>query len=88
VMVPGQKFLPQVGSFFCAQVGSVISEYGKFPQKSQLFNFFTFGSKKISLDLLKKYSGQRQVDPLFTVAQKYAQVGSGPIPRLVKHFRF
>jgi len=46
------------------------------PQKSQMFQFFPFGSKKISLGCVKKYPGQRWIGLVFTVGQKY--FGSGP----------
>jgi len=81
-MGPGQKFLTWVGSgqFFVAQVGSAIFGLGleNFPQKSQIFQFFSFRVKKISSGQVKKYSGQRWVSLLFTVGQNYAWVGSGP----------
>jgi len=32
-------------------------------KKSQIFQFFTFGSKKISAGLVKKYLGQSKVGP-------------------------
>jgi len=55
-------------------------EFGKLPLKiPAFFNFFPFGSKKISLGWVKKYPGQRRVGLLFAVGQKYPRVGSGPI---------
>jgi len=45
-------------------------------------NFYTFGSKKVSLSGVKKYPGQSYFGPLLTTGQKYAQVGSGHVPSL------
>jgi len=49
----------------------------------RFFNFFPFGSTKISFCRVKKYLGQRQVALLFTAGQKYAQVRSGQGPSLL-----
>jgi len=49
------------------------------PKNIKFFNFFPFGSKKISSGQVKKYPGQGRVCLLFTAGQKYARVGSGPI---------
>jgi len=57
--------------------------FGKFPLKMSNFQFFSLRLKKISLDWVKKQTGQKQVGPLFTAAQKYARVGSGPISSLL-----
>jgi len=50
-----------------------------FPQKSQMFQFFSPRVKKISLGEVKKYMGQWRAGLLFSVGQKYAWIGSGPI---------
>jgi len=76
----GQKNLAR---FRAGQVRSATSGFGKFPTK--IPNFF-LRFKKISSDWVKKYLGQRQVSPLFTAGQNYAQVGSGPISKSVRHF--
>jgi len=78
VMGPGQKFLIRVrlGQFFVARVVSGqqsmvwvwICKIS--PKNVKFFNFFPFGSKKISSGRIKKYPGQRQGTLLFTVVQK------------------
>jgi len=74
VMGPGQKCLTKVRSFFCCLVGSATSGFRK---KSQIFQFFPFGSKRISSGWVKKCLDQRYWDGLlFTVGQKYAWKGS------------
>jgi len=56
----------QVGQFFAAWISYLWFgfEFGKF------FNFFDFGSKKISSGWVEKYPGQRQVGHLITAGQK------------------
>jgi len=63
VMGPGQKFLTRVGSGWVSHLWFGF-EFGKF------FNFFPFGSKKISLGQVRKYPGQSRVGLLFTAGQK------------------
>jgi len=82
------KFLTQaeLGQFFVVRVGSgqpslVWFGFGKFPLKILNFSIFALRVKKISSARVKKYLCQRQVGLLFTVGQKYARVGSGPISR-------
>jgi len=71
VMGPSQKVLTLVGShqFFVAQGRVSLSwfgfEFGKFPLK--MLNFL---GQKIFSGQDKKYTGQRQVDLLFTAGQK------------------
>jgi len=56
----GQKILTISGRVSHLQFGS---GFGKFPpKKSQIFQFFPFGSKKISWGRMKKYPGKRRVD--------------------------
>jgi len=43
------------------------------------FQFFCFGSKKISSGCVKKYPGQSQVGLIFSADQKYARFGSGQV---------
>jgi len=62
----GQKLLSRVGS------GRPPLILENFPQKSQIFFNLV---KKTSSGRVKKYTGQGQVGPLFTVCQKYARVG-------------
>jgi len=84
-MGPGKFFLTPVrsGPNFVSWVRSAIFVLGldleNFSLKSQNFKFFPIKSKKISSCLIKKYPGQRRVNLLFTVGQKYARVGSGSI---------
>jgi len=82
VMGLDQKFLTHVGSgsFFSSQVGFGQPPLGleNLPQKSLIFQFFRFGSKK-SRWVRSKH---KLVSPLFTAGQKYAQVGSGQGPSL------
>jgi len=87
-MGPGQKFLTRVGSgqFLVARVRSgqpfmVRVWIWKILPKN--VNFFSFGSKKISSDQVKKYLGQGWVGLFFTAGQKYARVESGQGPSLV-----
>jgi len=54
-----------------------------FPKIIKFFNFFPFGSKKISLGWVKKDPGPKRVGLLFTAGLKYAQFGSLFIPYLV-----
>jgi len=84
VIGPDQKFLTRVksGHFCSAQVGSSTSGFGKSPKNLNVFQFFSLHVKKISSGGVKKYVGQRRVDPLFIVGQKYARAGSGPISSL------
>jgi len=46
-------------------------------QNFQIFQLFSIQAKKILSGWIKKYPGQRQVSPFFTVVQKYARVRSG-----------
>jgi len=68
VMGAGQKFLTRVGSIFCCsgRVSHLWFEFelGKFYLKMSNFQFFPFGSKKVSLDGVKKYPGQRRSGPI------------------------
>jgi len=83
----GQNFFTRFrpGQFFCGSgwVGSAIYGLGlnleNFPYECQIFQFFPFRSKRISLGWVKKYPGQRQVSLLFAASQKWSRVGSGPI---------
>jgi len=64
--------------YFCSgRIGSAIFGLSleNFPLKSQIFNFFHFGSRKISSGLVKKYLSQIRVSLLFTEGQKNAWVG-------------
>jgi len=87
-MGSGLKTLTWVrsGQFFAARVGSAIFGLGlgleNFPQKSQIFKFFSPRVKKIALGWVKKYPGQSQVSLLFTGDQKYARVRSDQGPSL------
>jgi len=62
------------GSKFLTRVGSAIYGLGlnleNFPKNVNFFNFFCFGSKKISSGRVGKYPGQRRVGLLFTAGQK------------------
>jgi len=73
----GSKFLDQGWVNFCCS-GWFKSAIQKSPKNHKIFNFFPFGSKKISSGQVKKYPGQRRVSLLFTSGQKYARVRSGP----------
>jgi len=70
----GSKNLGRVNFCGSGRVGSAIYGLGlnleNFCQNIKFFNFFPFGSKKISSGPVKKYSGQRRVGLLFTVGQK------------------
>jgi len=48
-----------------------------FPQKSQIFQSFTCGSKKSHLFGQKKYLCQSHVSPFFPASQKFAWARSG-----------
>jgi len=71
------------------RVGSAIYGLGldleNFPQK---MSNFSIGWKKISSGRVKKYQGQWRVSLLFTVDQKYAQVGLGQGPSLLSNHGF
>jgi len=58
-------------------------EFGKFPLKCQIFQFFSLWVKKNLFGRVKKYPGQRQVSLLFAAGQKCARVGLGQGPSLV-----
>jgi len=58
-----------------------------FPTNPKISNFFP-SNKKPVLGQVKKYPGQRQVDLLFTVGQRYAQVGLDQGPSLVETSHF
>jgi len=92
VMGLGQNILTrgQVWSIFCARVGSVrVShlwfgfEFVKFPLTISIFLIFCPSGQKNLFG-----SGQRWVDLLFTVGQKKARVGSGPISRNEAHWLY
>jgi len=76
-MDPGQKFL---GQFFVTRVSlgqpSLVWVWKISPKNIKFFNFFAFGSKRISSGQVKKYLGQSRVGFLFTVGQKYARVSA------------
>jgi len=76
---PGQKILTWVG------LGQPSMAWGWgwkiSPKNIKFLNFFPSRIKKISSGWVKKYPGQRRIGLLFTVDQKYARVGSGPISR-------
>jgi len=79
------------GQFFVARDGSAIFGLENFPLNDPFFNFFTFGSKTISLSQVKKSLGQSRVGLLFTAGQKYAQVSLGHlycIPFPIDHLSF
>jgi len=90
-MGPGPKFLNRVGSgqFFVARVGSGqpfmvwVWIWKISPKNVKFFNFFPLG-QKISSVRVRKYPGRRRVGLLFTAVQKYARVGSGQGPFLVR----
>jgi len=63
VIGPDQKLLTQV------RLGQPPLDLENFHQKSQSFQFFSYQVKKISLDQVRKYQGQRQFGPLFTAGQ-------------------
>jgi len=65
-MGPGQKILTQVRSAIYG-LGLNLENFSK---KHQIFQFFSFGSKKISSGWVGKYLRQRQVGHLFTAGQK------------------
>jgi len=85
----GSKILTWPKSIFSSSgwVGSAIYGLGldleNFPQKCQIFQFFSLQVKKISSGWVKNYLGQRPDNLLFNASQKYARVGSGPISRRV-----
>jgi len=68
------KLVMGLGQIFLTRVRSAIYGLGlnleNFPWKHQFFNFFPFGSKKISSGQVKKYLRRRQVSLLFTAGQK------------------
>jgi len=76
VMGPGQNFL----ILGLGWVWSATYESGNFPPKTTIPS----RSKKILSGRVKKYPGQGRVGPLFTVGQKYAWVGSGQGPSLLR----
>jgi len=68
VMGPGQKFLTRVGSDQALMVWVRIWKIS--PKNVKFFNFFPFGSKKITSGRVRKYPGQSRVGLLFTAGQK------------------
>jgi len=73
VMVPGQKFLTQVGSGQPSLVRVWVLKIS--PKNHKFFKFFSFGSKKVSMGQVKKYPGQRRVGILFTAGQNILGLG-------------
>jgi len=62
-------------NFGCSgRVSHIWFGFGKFPHKSQIFQFFPLRIKKNLIGV-----GQRRVSLFFTAGQKYARVGSGSI---------
>jgi len=57
--------------------------YGKFPLKNTNISIFSLLVKKIPLDRVKKYLGQRWVGLLFTAGQEYVRVGLDQGPSLL-----
>jgi len=57
-MGPGQNFLTRVGSGWLSHLWFGF-DFGKFPIRRQIFNFFLFRLKKISSGWVKKYPGHR-----------------------------
>jgi len=81
-MGSGSKIFDQGQINFCCwgRVSHLWFGFCKISLKNtKFFNFFLLGSKKISLGQVKKYPDQKRVSLLYTVSQKYAWVGSGPI---------
>jgi len=64
----GQFFVARVGSGQLFMVWAWIWKIS--PKNVKFFNFFPFGSKKISSGRVRKYPGQRQVGLLFIAGQK------------------
>jgi len=54
-----------------------------FPQKSQLFQFFSLRIKRNLIGLGQKIPGSKPGHPFLAAGQKYAQVGSGPISSMM-----
>jgi len=73
-MGQGQNFLTLVGldHFLLLGLCWTVPGLKNFPPKSQIFQIFTFRSKRISLGCVKKYLDQSRVIPLITAGQKYA----------------
>jgi len=67
-MGPGHKFLTQVRLGQSSMVWVCIWKIS--PKNIKFFNFFPFGSKKISSGWVKQYPGQRRVGLLSTAGQK------------------
>jgi len=72
-----------LGQRILTQFRSAILFFGlgleNFTKKSQIFQFFLIGSKKLSLGWVKKLPWSRRVGLLFNAGQKNVRVESGPI---------
>jgi len=79
------------GSIFCGSGWVVSAIYGlglnleNSPKNVKFFNFFPFGSKKISLGRVRKYPGRSWVGLLFILRVK-SKLGSGKDPSLLPTF--